>query len=84
MTLIALVSLTKDWRMATVTLALSFVSFLLNSWDSASNNVVALPDLFFLPRLVIYILFMGLVGLCVLAVVWWQRGSCTRRILSSG
>lgn len=84
MTLIALVSLARDWRIASVTLALSFVAFLLNAWDSASNNVVALPDLFVLPRAMLYALFMGLVGLGVLAATWRQRRLRMRRVLSSG
>jgi hypothetical protein len=84
MTLIALVSLAKDWRMAAITLALSLVSFLLNAWDSASNDVVALPDLFALPRPALYALFMALVGLGVLAAAWRQRRIRTRRVLSSG
>ena len=84
MTLIALVSLAKEWRMALIALALSFASFFLNAWDSASNNTVALPDLFSLPRLVIYLLFMGTVGLGVLMVVWRQRRIRARHILSSG
>jgi hypothetical protein len=83
MTLIALVGLAGDWRTALLTLALSFGSFLLNTWDSASNNTVVLPDLFQLPRLVIYLLFMGFAGVGVLAVAWWQR-RLRLRILSSG
>jgi hypothetical protein len=73
MTLIVLVSLAVEWRLALATTALSLASFVMNSWDSASNNVFPLPDLFRLPRVLIYLVFIGVVGLLIAALALGRR-----------
>jgi hypothetical protein len=65
MTLIALVGVTLEWRLTLATIALSYASFLLNVWDSTSKGTFRLPDLFVLPRSIIYLAFIGVVALCV-------------------
>jgi hypothetical protein len=73
MTLIVLVSLAVEWRLALATTALSLASFVMNSWDSASNNVFPLPDLFRLPRVLIYLVFIGVVGLLIAVLALGRR-----------
>jgi hypothetical protein len=77
MTLIALVGVAVEWRLALATAAVSFASFLMNAWDSASNSTFPLPDLFRLPRALIYLAFICLVVLAIVGV------SLGRRILQA-
>jgi hypothetical protein len=73
MTLIALVGLAVEWRMALATAALSLASFVMNTWDSASNDVFPLPQLFRLPRVLVYLVFIGVVGLLIAALALGRR-----------
>jgi hypothetical protein len=66
MTMIAVASLVLEQRFTLIVVLFSFVSFLLNTWDSASNEVIQLPMLFAAPRFSMQILF---VGVCVLGLV---------------
>jgi hypothetical protein len=70
MTTIAMVSLVVDRRFTLIVVILSFVSFLLNAWDSASNEVVQMPMLFAAPRFSMQLLFVGVsvLGLAVLEI----------------
>jgi hypothetical protein len=75
MTTIGVVSLVLERRITLVVVILSFVSFLLNAWDSASNEVVQLPMLFAAPRFSMQLLFIGacILGLAVLEIGWRLR-----------
>ena len=74
LTLIALVAVAAEWRLALATAALSCGAYLLNVWDSASNEVFALPNLFGLPRFVMYLMFVAGLAAAVLAVQLGRRG----------
>lgn len=69
LSLIFAIFLTKlefSWYLMTLaTIALSYASFLLNVWDSTSKGAFRLPDLFGLPRYIIYLAFIAVVALCV-------------------
>lgn len=82
LTLIALVSTAVEWRLALITIALSFASFLLNAWDAVSIGPSRLPDLFSLPRILVYLAFVAAAALGLLAVELVRRGQ--RRALQSG
>jgi hypothetical protein len=70
MTTIAMVSLVVERRFTLIVVILSFASFLLNAWDSASNEVVQMPMLFAGPRFSMQLLFVGasVLGLAVLEI----------------
>jgi hypothetical protein len=70
MTLIAVVSLVVERRLTLIVIPLSFASFLLNAWDSASNEIVEMPMLFAAPRFWMQLLFIGasVLGLAVLEI----------------
>lgn len=74
LTLIALVAVAAEWRLALATVALSCGAFLMNVWDSASNGAFTLPDLFALPRFVMYLAFVAALAGAVLAVQLGRRG----------
>jgi hypothetical protein len=69
-TVIGVASLAADWRIAMVTVLLSSVAYLMNAWDTASNETFDLPTLFALPRFPTYLLLVWLVaiGITVLEV----------------
>lgn len=73
MTLVALAALAAEWRLALTTIAVSFVSFLMNAWDWASNDVVRLPNISALPRFLIYLIFIGAIGLALVAIELARR-----------
>ncbi|MEP7188106.1 MAG: hypothetical protein ABI901_02810, partial [Roseiflexaceae bacterium] len=64
-------SLVVEQRFTLIVVLFSFTSFLLNSWDSASNEVVHLPMLFAAPRFSMQMLFVvvSVLGLAVLEIV---------------
>jgi hypothetical protein len=70
MSTIAVASLVVERRFTLIIVILSFASFLLNAWDSASNEVVQMPMLFAAPRYSMQLLFVGLsvLGLAVLEI----------------
>ncbi|HEU5102006.1 MAG TPA: hypothetical protein VFU22_23450 [Roseiflexaceae bacterium] len=59
LTLIALTSLVAEPRITLLVISLSFASFFMNAWDSASNDVIDLPMLFAAPRFYVQLLFVG-------------------------
>ena len=66
MTPIAVASLAARRRFVPIVIVLSGVSFFVNAWDSASNEIMQLPMLFPGPRFYLQLLF---VSVCVLGVV---------------
>jgi len=70
MTTIAVASLVMERRFTLIVVILSFVSFLLNAWDSASNETIQLPMLFAAPRFSMQLLFVGtsVLGLAMLEI----------------
>ena len=70
MTMIAVASLVVERRFTLIVVIFSFASFLLNAWDSASNEVVQLPMLFAAPRFSMQLLFAGVsvLGLALLEI----------------
>lgn len=80
LTLIALTSLVVERRITLILLVLSFASYFMNAWDSASNDIVDLPMLFPAPRLYIQLLFVGasVLGLAALEYVRRQQQRRTR------
>jgi len=70
MTTIAVASLVVERRFSLIIITLSFVSFLLNAWDSASNEIIHMPLLFAAPRFSMQLLFVALsvLGLAVLEI----------------
>ena len=67
LTLISLVSLVFDWRLAAMTVSLSFLSFLFNTWESTFGGGFAAPALFDVPRFVVYV---GLAVVVAGAISW--------------
>ena len=72
MTLVALVGLIVEWRFVLSTILLSFSSFLFNSWQATTTPAFPLPNLFSLPRLVVYLTPLSLVVLCIILYILWQ------------
>ncbi len=73
MTLIALVSLVPNKRIAVATIILAFASFVLNSWYTTSNHAFPLPDLLPPSRYSFYLALLGF-GVVSLAALWlWRR-----------
>jgi hypothetical protein len=68
MTLIAAAGLVVERRLALIVIALSFASFLLNAWDSASNEIMQMPRLFPAPRFYMQLLFACACGLGLAAL----------------
>ena len=68
LTLIGLVSLVRDWRLALTTISLSFLSFLFNTWQSTFGGGFDAPSMFDVPRFVVYV---GLAAV-VAGAVWWR------------
>ncbi|HEX6384465.1 MAG TPA: hypothetical protein VF177_07330 [Anaerolineae bacterium] len=68
LTLIGLVSLVLDGRLAVMTLALSFLSFLMNTWQSAFGGGFDAPHLFDIPGFLVYV---GLAA-AVASAIWWR------------
>jgi hypothetical protein len=79
MTMIAMASLVVEQRFTLIVVIFSFASFLLNAWDSASNEVVQLPMLFAASRFSMQLLFVG-VSLLGLAVLEISRRARQRRV----
>jgi hypothetical protein len=75
MAMIAVASLAVEWRFALIMIVLSCMSFFLNAWDSASNEVMQLPMLFSAPRFY----FQLLVTVCVLGLVVLEIGRRARQ-----
>jgi len=73
MMLIAATSLALSWPLALATVALSFFSFLLNSWYMTSNNAFPLPDLLALPKIFVYLVFICLVAVVAAAIMGWRK-----------
>jgi hypothetical protein len=68
MAMVGVASLAIEWRSALIVIMVSCVSFFLNTWDSASNEVVQLPVLSSASRFSMLLLFvsgcaLGLAGL---------------------
>ena len=80
MTMIAVASLVVERRLTLIVVILSFASFLLNAWDSASNEVIQLPALSAAPRFSMQLLLVGasMLGLAVLEIARRarQRAAC--------
>lgn len=70
---IAIVALVSDWRMALLTLALSFSSFLFNTWDTTFTNDFPPPTVVNLPRFLLYLALPTLVAAYVGASTVWRR-----------
>jgi len=73
MTLLWLASLSCDFRIVWLTIAITFSSFMLNIWHTNSSGLFPLPDLFSLPRLLIYLVIPLLVFICMTIVLFWKR-----------
>lgn len=73
MTLIAIVSLTLNPPMVLITATLSFSSFLYNSWYTTSSSVFQLPELFTLPKFLVYLALPGIVTAYLAAALVWRR-----------
>jgi hypothetical protein len=76
MIMIAVASLAVGQRFVLIVIPLSCVSFFMNAWDSASNEVVQLPSLFPAPRLYMQLL---LVSVGALGVAAWEIGRRSRQ-----
>jgi hypothetical protein len=75
MALIAVASLALDWRFALIVIVLSGASFFMNTWDSASNEVMKLPMLFPAPRFYLQLF----VSACALGVAVLEIGRRARQ-----
>jgi hypothetical protein len=73
LTLIALTSLVVDRRITLILVVLSFASFFMNAWDSASNDVIDLPTLFPAPRLHLQMLLFCATMLGLAALEFMHR-----------
>jgi hypothetical protein len=73
MTLLAVVSLTAAWPITLISVALSWMAFLINSWNAASTAAFPLPNPLALPRPLIYEGVVVIVALGTAAVVVWQK-----------
>jgi hypothetical protein len=73
LTLIAVTSLVLERRITLIVIALSFASFFLNAWDTASNDVVQLPMLFPAPRFYLQVLFLSASVLALAALEFGRR-----------
>jgi hypothetical protein len=73
MTLIALVSLVPNGRIAIATIILSFVSFVLNAWYTTSNSAFPLPDLLPLPWHSFWFAILGFSVVSLAAHWMWRK-----------
>lgn len=71
-TLVALTSLTLDWRILPITTTLSFSGFIFNTWYTNSNSTFPLPSVFTSPKFFIYLALPSIVTACLVAVLVWQ------------
>ena len=72
-TLVAVVALTSDWRLAVLTIVICFSSFSINIWNLMFTPNFAAPHVFELPRIVLHIM-LPVVALMLLGVLYaWQR-----------
>jgi hypothetical protein len=78
-TLIAVAGLAVEWRLALITILLSSVSFLMNAWDTASNETFQLPVLLALPRFPTYLLIICAVALGMAALEVGRRARQRQR-----
>ena len=65
---LAVVAVAAEWRMAAAAVVLSFSSFLVSSWTMMSSARYPLPDIFEVPRPIVFV--APLAGLAVLAIAW--------------
>lgn len=72
-TLIALASLSLDWRLTFMTLSLSFSAFLFNIWYSTFTRDFAAPELFATPRFLVYLAIPLLVAMVIAGGILWQK-----------
>jgi hypothetical protein len=73
MTFVAIASLTADWRIFLATIALTFSSFLINVWGSASSEQFPLPYPVIVHRHFVYLLPLVVVGAGVGGYALWYR-----------
>lgn len=78
LTLIALVGVVLEWRLAVMTVVLSFSSFLVNTWQSTFGGGFSAPAIPDVPRFVIYV---GLAAV-VAGAIWWRDS--LREAISEG
>jgi hypothetical protein len=63
MTFLAVVSVLLHWRMVAISLAITFACFLFTSWYTTFGGDFRVPDIFDLPRILVYVTPAGLVVL---------------------
>ncbi|MFQ6113216.1 MAG: hypothetical protein ACE5NG_03900, partial [bacterium] len=73
MTLVAVVCLSLDWRIALLTILISFSSSMFQRYYQMASDTFDLPDLFQLPRYFVYLAVPGFTLLGIALVVVWRR-----------
>ena len=72
-TLIALMSLSADWRLVLVTVGTSFSSLTFQIWHKLKSVAVISTDLVEIPRMYVYLAVPGMIGVSIGAVYLWNR-----------
>ncbi|HLE52632.1 MAG TPA: hypothetical protein VI755_11250 [Anaerolineales bacterium] len=70
--LIALACLIPDWRTTSMTYALSFLGFLIYTWNSGFNKVFSAPVVISLPKYIVYLVLPVVVLIVIGAVKFWK------------
>ncbi|MDQ3147635.1 MAG: hypothetical protein M3R01_12020 [Actinomycetota bacterium] len=65
---LAVVAVAAEWRMAVASVVLTFSSFLVSSWTMMSSARYPLPDIFEVPRPLLFVAPLGV--LAALAILW--------------
>ncbi len=72
-TLVVVVALALDWRLLLLTIVICFSSFSVNIWNSFFTQNFPAPDLFKLPRIIIYIMLPLVASTLLGAFYAWQK-----------
>lgn len=78
-TLVAVVSLTTDWRLTVLAGVLSLSSFGFDQWYRLSSDAYPLPDVFALPRTLVYALPLAVAAASALAWRAWTAWRVRRQ-----
>lgn len=72
-TLVAVVALALDWRLAVLTIVICFSSFSINIWNLMFTKNFAAPHVFELPRIMLYIMLPVVAFMLLGALYAWHR-----------
>ncbi len=72
-TLIALMSISVDWRLALVTVGVSFSSLTFQIWYKLKPTMQTPTEIFEVPRMYVYLAVPGMIAVSVGAMYLWKR-----------